>query len=1205
MERLRANVLLAFKKLRLPSLDCLRDSSYTAAPVAEVSRRAFLKISAGAAFAFLPVFRLRDHSTGSVIASLIDEDVTPSRQSASLDKSWVLQLLRHEDLVNLRLEFFNLVPGKAKGRNIWELITGHKPYPPVLQRSDPTSPSFIVVHFPPQHIAEKAFFEDASEGTSNLPVRAVEARFSGESRLAFVVPQQIPQLDVTVANLLNWSQWEPNVTPTAAARGESTAEAIREPLGHETAIELPTRLLLSTNPYSGWAHSLQPGSKRDDSRKMTWTELWHTRLASKLPGQTILSESNDYFRTVRAVYSLDSKGASKAPPACQEAQEPPSNRGDEAGLEPMSERDRFEIVQLTSNFNGLRAGETGEPLDPQPIQVNRLFLTSQGAWIASQGDWEPADVVLGGHDGATTPPEGLSVRQWRQEASGGRDTFVRVVYGGFLYPYGHRANLIQVTERRIQRRNSSGPFKAFLRQRIFITVEDPVMKYGDAGVDVDGVSIDRQMPFVTIECTTASTPNLDRPLAGDLKYPCYFWPRVLKQLFQFHFRGLDNAGQSTEFTSPVIFFEYGQRRDAAAIGSVTKAFADSGEGRRPFGGQKLAFTPEHEPGDATMEAAFVHFSAYPAPVPPPSRASNDGDPSSRSIEIALAIGPNSASASPITGLLAGVTPQQAAPPAQGSASGVCCSNKPPRKPPHAPWKTHVPKAEVKVPALKGLAGTPNFDASIPIKWDPEYLKHGFTLDPGSANLGHVFAGIDGLKLPFTLPEVHSVSLFKPDFDIAGFSRKFGAIGGNLPQLKLGVFDPSSLFSGLSAKFLGALKLSDLLAKNLDFTSAGAKIVPPFKTRVIKDSSGIPQRVENYIDWEPQLASTPEGIVQVAVTNQTAAKMQVLVATQVKGGDSKQSLTGEIRNITVSIASAIDIEFRSLSFSSGDGQGTVVKVDPGKVTFRGGLAFVAALQDKFGSSLWGAQGPRITFEGGAVVARASFALPSVSFGIFSLRHLSLSPSLQLPLLGDLPLSVGVDFASRQDPFLVGVGILAGGGYLLLRFGGDGVQSIEFSIEAGALVALDLFVARGTAYVLVGVGMRYDRANQQDGLTLILFLKAGGSFDILGIITVSVQFTLTFEYSEGKREVTGTCTVTIGIDILFFHKDVSVTMTRTLNLGGGTDTHISLLEMPAFAEAQGPLPGSFQLPSGSVQPARFEELISEEAWSEYCSAFETFD
>lgn len=390
-------------------------------------------------------------------------------------------------------------------------------------------------------------------------------------------------------------------------------------------------------------------------------------------------------------------------------------------------------------------------------------------------------------------------------------------------------------------------------------------------------------------------------------------------------------------------------------------------------------------------------------------------------------------------------------------------------------------------------------------------------------------------------------------------------------------------------------MADLLGSNLDFSAHGAHIVPPVKTRIIKDDSGIPIRVENYIDWNPKLFSIPAGIVTITVNDQTTATVQVLVTTEVKTGASSQALTGEIRNFQLEIAQAILVPFNGLSFRSDNGQGVKITVDIGSVQFKGGLAFLAKLQDKFGSSLFGKQGPRISVEGSNIVARAGFNLPNISIGVFAIQHLSVAAVVTLPLLGNTPLSLGVDFASRQDHFVAAVGILGGGGYLMLRFGPDGVQSVEFSIEAGGVVSLDLAVAHGSAHVMIGVGMTYDRAHASDGLTLILFLRAGGSLDVLGIITISVEFTLTFSYRSGDQTVCAECTLTVSISILFFHADVNVTMKRCLNLGGSVGSGGMLMAMDEL--------GGSNIPPPEI--AKFEDLISESAWEEYCEAFARFE
>ena len=63
----------------------------------------------------------------------------------------------------------------------------------------------------------------------------------------------------------------------------------------------------------------------------------------------------------------------------------------------------------------------------------------------------------------------FSVEQWQHRATMGRDNYVRVVYAGFLLPFGNAASLVKITERKAQS-IANGPTTAYLRQRFYIVV---------------------------------------------------------------------------------------------------------------------------------------------------------------------------------------------------------------------------------------------------------------------------------------------------------------------------------------------------------------------------------------------------------------------------------------------------------------------------------------------------------------------------------------------------------------------------------------------------------------------------------------------------------------------------------------------------------------------------------------------------------------
>src|SRR4051812_1709702 len=126
-------------------------------------------------------------------------------------RTFRVSLLRPDDLVALDLECveMDLITEKAtKHPNGSELRTTLRP------RAG--RDSLLIVHFPPQHVAERAFFEaEASDPTPPKPPDApnagasepldpppVQALFANPSRLVFEVPPDYPPIIYSVAGLL-------------------------------------------------------------------------------------------------------------------------------------------------------------------------------------------------------------------------------------------------------------------------------------------------------------------------------------------------------------------------------------------------------------------------------------------------------------------------------------------------------------------------------------------------------------------------------------------------------------------------------------------------------------------------------------------------------------------------------------------------------------------------------------------------------------------------------------------------------------------------------------------------------------------------------------------------------------------------------------------------------------------------------------------
>lgn len=495
---------------------------------------------------------------------------TPGRPSPvrrqTQPKNFSADVIRADDLLVLRLDFYNI---------------RLKPNPSGKQLvPDGAGDSFVVVHFPPQHIAEQAFAEN-NPGDPLLPP-PIAARLSGESRLVFYLNPALLPLEFTLESILSaLSQCATLVTdrftqprPTPPVGGSAEFGGLRSQF---SAIEAPWRLVLSPHPDARWAHSAQPVT---DGAK---TELWHTRLGVRPPSGSKVDETSAVRRTARAVYSPDYRGS--LPPAPESNLSPFRNA--------LRRYHRHQLVRLTADR--ALAGNA-------PVAVERLMLSTLGAELKLYGKWDTV----------------LDLVEWQHLATLGRDQFVKVVLKGFLFPLGNRAVKITITERKLAMGTShhlEGKPVAYLRQRTFIVVREPIKRFTH-----------RAFPFRTVEFKTLKTPNLIDPpddaiaLASDGS--ATFWPRyqhdaAIKDVI-FLLEGTDWDNKKSGFSAPLIFVPASADM-GADIGKLVDAyngqagvFTTVPEGPRRTintGGQKIAFAPSMKPGDTSLDTDTLILAA--------------------------------------------------------------------------------------------------------------------------------------------------------------------------------------------------------------------------------------------------------------------------------------------------------------------------------------------------------------------------------------------------------------------------------------------------------------------------------------------------------------------------------------------------------------------------------------------------------------------
>lgn len=1113
---------------------------FTRSDIPPLTRRKFIKLSAVGASALLLNAMLAQSSCSGDKFNNIVACNPPKVTDLEGDSVFSASVFRKEDMLALKFDFYNLV---LQGGN--------------LVRQNANKAVGIVVtlahgnDYSPQNIGEEAYLETAAEigaetedpnntpnppggGETPDPPGSVGVRFAGPSRLAFKIQYTDP-IPFTLDELLSWQKHEMNVTVTAQPpaqpiRLKSTATASQdqlvgqepvEPTNTETAIEVPWQLILSPSVKAGWAHALHPVTRNNR------TELWHTRLGVRIPdtahpGQYLVDEQQDFYRTLRAIWAQGFVRNTA----------PDANDSSPFRMS-LTKNDRWQLVRLMSDYNIQLPAEVPLYYKPLPIQVERFMLSTMGAWMDTRGEWPNAPAAAD-----------MDVLEWRHLATMGRDHYVRVVYKGFLFPTGHAATLVKITERKFQAVPSgslAGQPAAYLRQRFYIIVRQPVKTYpADPSQPYGG----REWPFVNARITTLITPILDNPAdpAHDLvnKGQKAFWPRVGGQDFLFHITAEDTDGQRTEFSCPLGFISstLQQADDVSAfIEPAVTAYKSGSENQsrreRPMQGQKVAFAPSSrteglsggKPGDTSAEVKRIILGAT-LPTPPGASLPDD----------------------------------------------------------QARYFPTWQEAEVRLPSAEQASGGA-LPAPVIIQLHTDFRDNGFNK---STNPGYIWAKLKNqVDLSFDGAGDKSGGVVTPNISIGGLSRSIGVVGGTVDSTPT-QFDPTSFFNG--AKILGGISLADII-KAASF-GAGRK-TPQLTNYVIYpngNNSLSPQSLETRLDWLPDLTADPMKIFEPSGSTSMEVKGTFITPVD-PPGEPTYNIVGDMRNFWVNILGEdflfLRLHFNKVIFTSETGKKPNVDVDIDKVEFAGVLTFVNALKDFMKSS---GSGLSIDITPTQVSAGFTLPIPTVAFGVVTIQNISLGATLIIPFTGN-PARVRFHFCEREQPFLLTIYAFGGGGFFAIEVGLDGVERLEAALEFGASMALNLGVATGQVHVMGGIYYEMEKIGQPDeSASLTSYIRIGGSLEVLGIITVSIEFYLGMEYQITANELWGQAKLTVKVEVLFFSTSVELSVERRL-AGGDSGSKAS----------RGRVDGPVKLVSGTASGGNFEDLFSQDDWARYAEAF----
>lgn len=500
-------------------------------------------------------------------------------------------------------------------------------------------------------------------------------------------------------------------------------------------------------------------------KETDWVELWHTRLATRNTDNSVTEDPFNPLKAVRAIWAKDagflrhhlSQDLDDAP------QPYPNDGSDNRYRTPLDSADRYNFVHLSANYK-LKNPHTKKSYKPRAIPTRQMMLTSLGSWLNLRGAWDPT-------------PLGLEVEEWRHISTLARDHYVRVVYRGYLFPFGHRASLIKITERKFHNHLKGNP--AYLRQRMFIVVREPEKSYVPMDVtDPDGKQYDLAFPFTRVRITTLVTPLLAPPEDSDIGGQSRKLFRPVEGStdteVRFHVIATDLDGREVEFSTPMNFvgkaindFNFGSVADRDIALNLMKMTQWDFTGIQPEGligsppknapaepadlsGQQVCYANSQIQGDTALNTENIWFGAQ---IP-------EWDAFTQLREIYTLDIPR--------------------------------------------FYPRLEFASAKIPAIQHLArneGVAKFNYPL------AYLKKGF----GPGNEGEVFVQLvdSTLGLDFSSQGQRSGGLLTPNMQINGLSRLHGPVGGALDDLSSmtsNTFDPETFFAGMMPKLFGAIDL---------------------------------------------------------------------------------------------------------------------------------------------------------------------------------------------------------------------------------------------------------------------------------------------------------------------------------------------------------------------------------------------------------------
>gem|GEM_PF-2078001 len=1008
----------------------------------------------------------------------------------------------------------------------WSGFTVADGDPPALVPAAAAGPPTLRLVLPPQHIGE----ELQPEGTPIADDDQVwQSQRSGPSQLVFDVPPVA--IPLTPAGLL------------AAVRGARLRGQDQASGEIHTFVELPWQLFVSPDGATA-EHPIEPAGAGQAT-----VALWRTRLRSA-SGDLAIRRAG----------------------------------GEDSFVPPLSAANRRALAAESS-----------------PAQFERLELSSLGGTLRAHGEWDGLD--------------------WQHDSTLGRDGRVRVEMRGLLYPYGHRAVFTTITERHL---TDAGPPIAVLRQRSFLTITDPTQARPvdddeqARAFPFDDVTITTRvfevgtpdwrlgtrpghvpeqilaevqaaqdelaaMPRVVdgwtgpppVDELAATFPAADGTVEADQA------SLAIQRLAQIErIQDLQQRAEALREldTKPVPLF-FCPRSGAVwvefpvtcRLGEQTLSFTTPMLFVRD---ERLPETPT-QPAfdtlvDGDVQARLAREWATIRSGRPPAPAPAAGVSVLRDTEYAGVI----ALAGQSLDLLGTAATDDRQLVNRMYVSGKARGREfRPRLGPATPLPPDVTQPawglDVTLPSLRELLPGRAEAHRVVTTLSQAYLDSGAEsvevvheiLGPASGTLnaagqlvdqaGTPLSEVRGVVVDFTGDAERSGGLAAPKMTADGLSRLVGPVNvEGLTSLDPGdLLDEGATLLGFSlTDLLGPLNREDLPTITTDLSGPQPVVTmswPPFPP-------GTPPEDR---PRQELAVKAPFGPIQDP-PGPTTPKPTMALEVRTAGADVRTECS--VRDFSLGFPSGeplLKLTFREVRYVQEAGKPPALEIDGLSAAFSDKLDLLKALQEKVGLA---GQGPAIRVDDSGIVASYALAVPDAASGAFVMRNLVFSASVTVPFQGD-PVVVGVAFASRAKPFNLSVMMFGGGGYAAIELAHDGLRRMEIALEFGASIAVDFVIAKGEAHVLGGI--RFELL-ADDSVQLVGYLRIGGSLEVLGLVTVTVELVLSLGYQSNGNRLVGRATLVIELDLTLYSDSVELD-SGEWEIAGGDPTR-RVVEEPAGPE-----------------------------------------